>query len=108
MDTQKIVAELSGERNRLDRAIAALESLSQSGRRRGRPPKVSQAEPASGLKRRRMSAAARARIGCKESMVGKTEGQGGSQEGCSCPHEVDRSPPDECRHAEEIVGNDEG
>src|SRR5271167_192457 len=49
MDIQKIVTELSGERNRLNRALAALESLSQPARRRGRPPKAKQATaPASG------------------------------------------------------------
>ena len=78
MDIQKIVAELSGERNRLDRAIAALESLSQSGRRRGGPPKVSQAKPASGMKRRRMSVAARARIGAaKKAWWAKQKGKPG-------------------------------
>ncbi len=47
MDIQTIVTELSEERNRLDRAIAALESLSQPARRRGRPPKTKQAKGAS-------------------------------------------------------------
>jgi hypothetical protein len=60
MDIQKIVTELSGERSRLNRAIAALEGLSQPARRRGRPPKSEIA--ALGMKRRTMSAAARKRI----------------------------------------------
>jgi hypothetical protein len=62
MDIQKIVTELSGERNRLDRAIAALESLSQPARRRGRPPKSTIVSPAPRKKRRTLSAAARKRI----------------------------------------------
>ena len=61
MDIQKLVTDLSGERNRLDRAIAALESLSQPARRRGRPPKSITAAPAPS-RRRTMSAAARKRI----------------------------------------------
>jgi hypothetical protein len=62
MDIQKIVAELSGERNRLNRAIAALEGLSQPARHRGRPPKSRMAAPAPSKKRRTMGAAARKRI----------------------------------------------
>jgi hypothetical protein len=62
MDIQKVVAELSGERNRIDRAIAALEGLSQPARRRGRPPKSTIAVPAPRKKRRTLSAAARKRI----------------------------------------------
>lgn len=46
-----IVSELRIERDRIDRAIAALEGISTDGRRRGRS-----------RGRRRMSAAARARI----------------------------------------------
>ena len=62
MDIRKIVAELSGERNRLDRAIAALASLSQPATRRGRPPKSKIVSPAPRKKRQTMSAAARKRI----------------------------------------------
>jgi hypothetical protein len=80
MDIQKIVTELSGERNRLDRAIAALESLSQSGHHRGRPPKVSQTKAASGLQRRRMSAAARARIAAaKKAWWARQKGKAGAK-----------------------------
>ena len=59
MNLQKIVAELRAERDRLDKAIAALNSVSTQPRR-GRPPKAVQtsARP----KRRRLSAAGRARI----------------------------------------------
>ena len=59
MNLQKIVAELRAERDRLDQAIAALSSVSTQPRR-GRPLKAVQtsARP----KRRRMSAAGRARI----------------------------------------------
>ena len=62
MDIQSIVAELREEASRIERAIAALLGLGQSAPRRGRPPKGSQAKPASGRKRFTMSAAARAKI----------------------------------------------
>src|SRR5271167_2030004 len=62
MDIQNLIAELSGERNRLDRAIAALEGLTQPTRHRGRPPKSRITAIAPGKKRRSMSAAARKRI----------------------------------------------
>lgn len=62
MDIRKIVSELRSERTRLDRAIAALEGLSEPARRRGRPPKSKTAAPAPSKKRRTMSAAARKRI----------------------------------------------
>ncbi len=62
MDIQSIVAELREEASRIERAIAALVGLGQSAPRRGRPPKGSQAKPASGRKRFTMSAAARAKI----------------------------------------------
>ena len=63
MDIHGIVAELRQERGRIETAIAALAGLGFQPARRGRPPKVSQATQASGQKRLRMSAAARARIG---------------------------------------------
>jgi hypothetical protein len=58
MDIQNILGDLKRERERLDRAIAALEGLG-SGRRRGRPvgSKATTKRP-----RRHMSAAARKRI----------------------------------------------
>jgi hypothetical protein len=61
MPTEHIVALLVAERDRITRAIEAL----QGTKRRGRPPKnplaalVSSAKPASSKKRRGMSAAAR-------------------------------------------------
>jgi hypothetical protein len=63
MDIQNILSNLKAERERIDRAIAALEGLGTTGprRRRGRPVgsvnKASAARP-----RRHMSAAARKRI----------------------------------------------
>ena len=59
MILQQIVAVLTAERNLLDRAISALNGISTQPRR-GRPPRTVQtsARP----KRRRMSAAGRARI----------------------------------------------
>jgi hypothetical protein len=62
MDIQSIVAQLRQEANRIEQAIAALVGLGSQSARRGRPPKVRQAMPASGQKRRRMSPAARKRI----------------------------------------------
>ena len=58
MDIQSLILELRAERNRLDQAISALEGLTSSAPRRGRPPKAASA----GGKRRTMSAAARKRI----------------------------------------------
>ena len=60
MNLQQIVAELQAERDRLDKAIAALNGVSNRPRR-GRPPKSLQSftKP---KRRRRMSAAARQRI----------------------------------------------
>lgn len=60
MDVRKILAELRRERDRVEAAIAAIESLN-SGRRFGR--RVATAGPAKRHGRRRMSAAARKRIG---------------------------------------------
>jgi len=60
VNLQQIVAELRAERDRFDKAIAALNGISTQPRR-GRPPKAVQtlARP---KRRRRMSAAGRARI----------------------------------------------
>ena len=62
MDIQSIVTHLRQEASRIEHAIAALVGLGSRPARRGRPPKGSQAKPASVKKRRRMSAAARKRI----------------------------------------------
>jgi hypothetical protein len=56
MDIHNILGDLKKERERLDKAIAALEGLGVGARRRGRP--VGSISP----KRRHMSAAARKRI----------------------------------------------
>jgi hypothetical protein len=61
MDIQSIVTQLRQELERIEYAIAALVGLGPSAPRRGRPAKKSQVVKATG-KRRRMSAAARARI----------------------------------------------
>jgi hypothetical protein len=58
MDIQTIVSDLKAERNRIDQAISALEGLTSTAPRRGRPPKVT----STGGNRRRMSPAARKRI----------------------------------------------
>jgi hypothetical protein len=58
-----LVSDLKSERNRLDKAISALERLpSRSSARRGRPPKAKQIVPAPSKKPRGMSAAGRRRI----------------------------------------------
>jgi len=59
VETNRILAELRAERDRIDRAIAAIEGLNSTGRRRaGRPPR------AAAIRRRRgrMSAAARRKM----------------------------------------------
>jgi hypothetical protein len=55
MDTSKILVQLRSERERIDQAIQALESLDGISTRRT-------ANPAGGRKRRRLSAEARRRI----------------------------------------------
>ena len=62
MDIQKIVTELGEERNRLERAIAALENLSQPARRRDRPPKAKQATAPSSGKHGGITPAGRKRL----------------------------------------------
>lgn len=62
MDFTQIVAQLKADHSRLDNAIAALEGLNPSRKkRRGRPPKSQSKQPAP--HKRKMNAAARARIG---------------------------------------------
>ena len=59
MDTNRILAELRAERDRIDQAISALEAVNSTGRRRaGRPPRAAQ-KP---RRRGRMSAAARRKM----------------------------------------------
>jgi hypothetical protein len=60
METQRIIADLRAERGRINVAIAALEALDGTGRRRGRPAGSTAGPPKRG--RRRMSAGARRRI----------------------------------------------
>jgi hypothetical protein len=59
MQTNRILAELRAERDRIDRAIAAIEGLNSTGRRSdGRPPRAA----ATRRRRGRMSAAARRKL----------------------------------------------
>lgn len=59
MDTNRILTELRAERDRIGRAIAAIEAVNSNGRRRvGRPPKVARKV----RRRGRMSAAARRKL----------------------------------------------
>ena len=60
MDIQNILNDLKRERDRLDRAITALEGPGAGARRRGRP--VGSVSSAATRPRRHMSAAARKRI----------------------------------------------
>ncbi|MGC2111336.1 MAG: hypothetical protein WA655_17610 [Candidatus Korobacteraceae bacterium] len=63
MDIQNILTDLKGERDRLDRAISALEGTAPGQRRRGRPAgSRNVATAAAAPRRRHMSAAARKRI----------------------------------------------
>jgi hypothetical protein len=62
MDIQNILADLRRERERLDRAIGALEGIGTQTRRRGRPAGSGQAAGRPRRKRRHMSAASRKRI----------------------------------------------
>jgi len=59
METNRILGELRAERDRIDRAISALEAVNSTGRRRvGRPPKAARKV----RRRGRMSAAARRKL----------------------------------------------
>jgi len=59
MDTNRIIADLRAERERLDQAISALEAVSSPGRRRaGRPPGAAR----KARRRGGMSAAARRKL----------------------------------------------
>jgi len=59
MDTNRILAELRAERDRIDQAISAIEAVNSAGRRRvGRPPKAARKV----RRRGRMSAAARRKL----------------------------------------------
>jgi hypothetical protein len=59
MDTNRILAELRAERDRIDHAISAIKAVNSTGRRRaGRPPGAA----AIRSRRGRMSAAARRKL----------------------------------------------
>jgi hypothetical protein len=62
MDIQNILSDLKRERDRLDRAISALEGTAPGQRRRGRPAGSRNVATAAAPRRRHMSAAARKRI----------------------------------------------
>jgi len=59
MNLTKILTDLRTEKFRLEQAIAAIESLDSSGRRRGRPAAVASAPK---KRHHRLSAAARKKI----------------------------------------------
>jgi len=59
MDTNRILAELRAERDRIDQAISAIEAVNSTGHPRvGRPPRAA----ATPRRRGRMSAAARRKM----------------------------------------------
>jgi hypothetical protein len=59
MDTNRILAELRAERDRIDQAISAIEAVNSTGRPRvGRPPKAARKV----RRRGRMSTAARRKL----------------------------------------------
>jgi len=59
MDINSILGELRAERDRIEHAISALEAVNSIGRRRaGRPPRAAAIQK----KRRRLNAAARAKL----------------------------------------------
>jgi len=59
MDTNRILAELRAERDRINQAISAIEAVNSTGRRRvGRPPAAAR----KARRRGRMSAAARRKM----------------------------------------------
>jgi len=59
MDINSILGELRTERDRIDRAISALEAVNSTGQRKaGRPPRAA----ATRRRRRRMSPAARRKL----------------------------------------------
>src|ERR1017187_3740161 len=71
MDINQIVAELTAERNRIEQAITVLEGPRP---RRGRPPKAQLSLPVPA--KRKMNAAARARIGAaKKAWWAKQKGK---------------------------------
>ena len=63
MDTHRILAELRAERDRIERAIAAIEGLNSTGRRRAvrAPRAIRKRRTFSSATRARMAAAQRAR-----------------------------------------------
>jgi len=82
MDISSVVTQLRQEIERIEYAIAALMGLGSQPARRGRPSKRSQAKPASTKKLRRMSPAARARIGAaKKAWWAKQKGKPGRKKG---------------------------
>jgi hypothetical protein len=78
MDFTQLVADLKAELSKIDHAIAALLGFGTSSRpRRGRPPK-------SALRRRKMSADARKRIGMAMKLAwAKRKGKSASKKGAA-------------------------
>jgi hypothetical protein len=62
MDTRRIISELQGERERIDRAIAALKTISPSDTQPAARPRKGRAVTSPSRRRGRMSAAGRKRL----------------------------------------------
>ena len=93
MDIQGIVAQLRQEASRIEQAIAALMGLGSQPARRGRPPKGSPPKLARSQKRRRMSPAARARIGAaKKAWWAKQKGKPGPKKATASKKATARKP----------------
>src|SRR5271157_3057815 len=93
MDIQGIVVQLRQEVSRIENAIAALVGLGSQPARRGRPPKASQARPASGQKRRHMSAAGRKRISdAMKRRWAKWKGKSAPKQAKAAPKQTRRRP----------------
>jgi hypothetical protein len=94
MDTQNIVAQLRQELARIDQAISALEGLGQTAPRRGRPPKAASDSQVGGRGRRRMSAAARAKIAAAQrARWARQKGQAGTKQVSAAQKKAARRRP---------------
>ena len=92
VDINSVVTQLREELEHIERAIAALVGLGSEPARRGRPPKAKSSQPAS--RKRRMSAAARARIGAaKKAWWAKQKGKSAGNKAASPTKKSTRRRP---------------
>ncbi len=101
MDIESIVAQLREELRRIENAINALVGLGSVPARRGRPPKT--------VKKRTMSASARARISAaQKARWAKQKGKPAKKQAKATPKKTTVRTSDEWSREEEIVRVDEG